>query len=104
MTVKYEKFLLNGVEYKTLLTQKWLNRKKWEEPNPYLLESHIPGTVVHIYVNEGQEVKEGELLLVLDAMKMENKLVAPFAGKIKKVNVIPGARIPKGTLMIEMEE
>ena len=33
MTVKYEKFLLNGVEYKTQLTQKWVNRKKWEEPN-----------------------------------------------------------------------
>lgn len=29
MTVKYEKFLLNGVEYKTQLTQKWVNRKKW---------------------------------------------------------------------------
>lgn len=104
MTVKYEKFLLNGVEYKTLLTQKWLNRKKWEEPNPYLLESHIPGTILHIHVKEGQEVKEGDLLLVLDSMKMENKLVAPFAGKIKKINVVPGARIPKGTLMIEMEE
>ena len=39
MTVKYEKFLLNGVEYKTQLTQKWVNRKKWEEPNPYLLTS-----------------------------------------------------------------
>lgn len=104
MTVKYEKFLLNGVEYKTLLTPKWLNRKKWEEPNPYLLESHIPGTIKQIEVKEGQEVKEGELLLVLDAMKMENKLVAPFAGKIKKINVVAGAKIPKGTLMIEMEE
>ena len=46
MTVKYEKFLLNGVEYKTQLTQKWVNRKKWEEPNPYLLTSHIPGTIM----------------------------------------------------------
>ena len=104
MTVKYEKFLLNGVEYKTLLTKKWLNRKKWEEPNPYLLESHIPGTVVHICVKEGQEVKEGELLLILQAMKMDNKLTAPFSGKIKKIHVVEGAKIPKGTLMIEMEE
>ena len=50
MTVKYEKFLLNGVEYKTQLTQKWVNRKKWEEPNPYLLTSHIPGTIMQIEV------------------------------------------------------
>lgn len=104
MTSKYEKFLLNGVEYKTLLTPKWLNRKKWEEPNPYLLEAHIPGTIIQVHVKEGQEVKEGDLLLVLDSMKMENKLVAPFPGKIKKIYVAAGSRIPKGASMIEMEE
>lgn len=104
MSTKFEKFMLNGVEYKTLLTQKWINRKKWEEPNPYLLFSHIPGTVMHINVKEGQEVREGEVLLILQAMKMNNKLSAPFAGKIKKIHVIEGNKIPKGTLMIEMEE
>lgn len=104
MTAKYEKFTLNGVEYKTQLTQKWINRKKWEEPNPYLLYSHIPGTVMHIEVKEGQDVKEGDILLILQAMKMNNKLTAPFSGKIKKINVNSGDRIPKGTLMIEMEE
>ena len=84
MTVKYEKFLLNGVEYKTQLTQKWVNRKKWEEPNPYLLTSHIPGTIMQIEVKEGQEVQEGDVLLILQAMKMNNKLAAPFSGKSKK--------------------
>jgi len=98
MTVKYEKFLLNGVEYKTQLTQKWVNRKKWEEPNPYLLTSHIPGTIMQI------EVQEGDVLLILQAMKMNNKLAAPFSGKIKKIYVNSGDKIPKGTLMIEMEE
>ena len=78
MTVKYEKFLLNGVEYKTQLTQKWVNRKKW--------------------------VQEGDVLLILQAMKMNNKLAAPFSGKIKKIYVNSGDKIPKGTLMIEMEE
>ena len=87
MTVKYEKFLLNGVEYKTQLTQKWVNRKKWE-----------------IEVKEGQEVQEGDVLLILQAMKMNNKLAAPFSGKIKKIYVNSGDKIPKGTLMIEMEE
>lgn len=104
MTVKFEKFTLNGVEYKTQLTQKWINRKKWEEPNPYLLFSHIPGTIMQIDVKEGQQVQEGEVLLTLQAMKMNNKLTAPFAGKIKKINVSTGDKIPKGTLMIEMDE
>ncbi len=104
MSVKYEKFMLNGVEYKTLLTQKWINRKKWEEPNPDLLFSHIPGTIMSIEVKEGQEVQEGDVLLILQAMKMNNKLTAPFSGKIKKIHVNAGDKIPKGALMIEMEE
>ncbi len=104
MTVKLEKFMLNGVEYKTQLTQKWVNRKKWEEPNPYLLCSHIPGTIMHIEVKEGQEVQEGDVLLTLQAMKMNNKLTAPFSGKVKKISVAEGDKIPKGTLMIELED
>lgn len=104
MSVKYEKFMLNGIEYKTLFTQKWINRKKWEEPNPDLLFSHIPGTIMSIEVKEGQEVQEGDILLTLQAMKMNNKLTAPFPGKIKKIHVSAGDKIPKGTLMIEMEE
>ena len=104
MTVKLEKFMLNGVEYKTQLTQKWVNRKKWEEPNPYLSCSHIPGTIMHIEVKEGQEVQEGDVLLTLQAMKMNNKLTAPFSGKVKKISVAEGDKIPKGTLMIELED
>ena len=49
-------------------------------------------------------MKEGQLLLILQAMKMDNKITAPFSGKIKKINVTEGAKIPKGELMIEMEE
>lgn len=103
MTIKYEKLQIDGVEYRTTFTTKWASRKKWEEPNPYLIESHIPGTVNHIDVKEGQEVQEGELLLVLTAMKMDNKITAPFAGKIKKISVAKGDKVPKGMLMIEME-
>ena len=103
MATKYEKLEMDGVEYKTTLTQKWINRKRWEEPNPNLIESYIPGTVIHIAVKEGQAVKEGELLLVLQAMKMDNKITAPFAGKIKKLYVSKGSKVPKGELMVEME-
>ena len=56
---------------------------------------------MQIEVKEGQEVQEGDVLLILQAMKMNNKLAAPFSGKIY---VNSGDKIPKGTLMIEMEE
>lgn len=103
MAIKYEKLEIDGVEYKTTFTKKWENRKKWEEPNPSLLEAHIPGTILHIAVKEGQSVKEGELLLVLQAMKMENKINAPYTGKVKKIYVTRGTKVPKGELMLEME-
>lgn len=100
---KYEKFQLDGVEYKTLFTKKWENRKIWKEPNPFMLETYIPGTILHIHIKEGQEVAEDEILITLQAMKMENKVQAPFPGKIKKIYVNAGDKVPKGTLMIEME-
>lgn len=101
---KYEKLQINGVEYKTTFTSKWVNRKKWEEPNLNLIESHIPGTILNINVKEGQEVEADDVLLTLQAMKMNNKITAPFSAKIKKIYVKAGDQIAKDTLMIELEE
>lgn len=103
MAIKYEKLEIDGAEYKTTFTKKWLNRKTWIEPNPNLIEAHIPGTIVQIKVKEGQEVQSDEVLLTLQAMKMDNKITAPFAAKVKKVNVKEGEQVPKGAIMIELE-
>lgn len=100
---KYDKLQIDGVEYKTTFTKKWTNRKKWEEPNPHLIEAYIPGTVVHINVKEGDEVEGNDVLLTLQAMKMDNKITAPFSAKVKKIYVNKGEQVPKGTLMIELE-
>ena len=94
---------VHGENYKTFLTEKYKNRKKWEEPNPKKLYSDIPGTVIKIYVEEGQEVKEGELMMVLEAMKMKNKIYFLSDGAVKKIYVSEGERIPKGHLMVEMQ-
>ena len=51
-STKYDKLQLDGVEYKTTFTKKWLNRKPWTEPNPNLIEAHIPGTILSINVKE----------------------------------------------------
>lgn len=104
MAEKFETFVLDGVAYQTRLTDKWKNRKPWEEPNPYQVTSYIPGTIMEVIVTEGQQVEEGDVLLILQAMKMNNKVTAPFAGKIKSVHVHVGDKLPKGALMIEMAE
>ncbi len=101
-----EEFIQLGVtqrEYETLPTRKFLERKFWINPSAYLIQSYIPGTIISILVKEGKTVKEGEPLLVLEAMKMQNFVEMPFKAKIKKINVKEGEKIPKDFVMIELE-
>ena len=100
---EYVDFAVTARKYKTLLTKKYLNRKVWVDPNPYEIQSFIPGTILQISVKEGDIVEEGAPLLILEAMKMQNRIEMPFTAKIKKINVAIGERIPKDTLMIELE-
>jgi biotin carboxyl carrier protein len=65
--------------------------------------SFIPGTIVEIFVKEGQEVKAGESLMILEAMKMKNLIEMPFDGVIKKIHVEEGVKVPNKTLMLEIE-
>ena len=96
-------FAVTARKYKTLLTRKYMNRKPWVNPSPYDIQSLIPGTILKIFVKEGDIVKEGAPLLLLEAMKMQNRIEMPFTARIKKINVEIGVRIPKDSLMIELE-
>ena len=61
-----------GHEYKTYLTKKFLERKMWKAPDPLQVLSHIPGSVIEIFVKPGQKVKKGDKLMIYEAMKMMN--------------------------------
>ncbi len=98
-----ESFKVFITEYKTRLTTKFRNRKTWSPPNKNHVLSVIPGTILEIKVKEKQRVKEGETLLILDAMKMENRIAMPFDGVIKKICVQAGEIVPKHHLMIEID-
>ena len=63
----------------------------------------MPGLVLHVLVEAGQKVEEGDGLLVLEAMKMENELRAATAGTIAAVHVTPGEAVAKNALLIEVE-
>ena len=97
-------FAITARKYKTLLTNKYKNRKFWVNPSPYEIQSYIPGTIIEVCVKEGKTVKEGDPLLVLESMKMQNRIDMPFTAKIKKINVKAGERIPKDFLMVELEQ
>ncbi|VAW15980.1 hypothetical protein MNBD_BACTEROID01-995 [hydrothermal vent metagenome] len=100
---KYRTLVIQGVKYKTYFTKKFENRTKWETPNKNHIYSFIPGTIIDIFVKIGQKVKEGEIILVLEAMKMHNNVQMPFDGEIVKVHIKKGMKIPKRYLMIEIK-
>ncbi|NRA50426.1 MAG: biotin attachment protein [Phaeodactylibacter sp.] len=63
----------------------------------------MPGLVLEVSVEAGQEVEEGTPLLILEAMKMENVIKSPGSGIVKNVNVSKGEAVEKSHLLVEME-
>lgn len=63
----------------------------------------MPGLVLGVSVTVGQEIKKGDNLLVLEAMKMENILKSPSDGKIAKININVGDKVEKNAVLIEFE-
>ncbi|MBU0486712.1 MAG: biotin/lipoyl-binding protein [Bacteroidetes bacterium] len=90
-------------KYSTYPSKKFLARKLFVPANPNQLLAFIPGTIVDIRVAEGDKVKAGAILLILDAMKMRNKIFAPFDGIVKILNVELGQNVKKNELLVEMQ-
>lgn len=60
----------------------------------------MPGTILSINVNKGDSVKKGQVLLILEAMKMENEIIAPKDGTVESVNVNKGENVESGASLV----
>ncbi|MGC8719813.1 MAG: pyruvate carboxylase subunit B [Thermodesulforhabdaceae bacterium] len=67
------------------------------------IEAPMPGMIVRYEVEEGAQVKEGDVILVLEAMKMENTITTPISGTVKKINFKPGDSVQKGDVLAVIE-
>lgn len=67
------------------------------------LISLMPGLVVEVFATEGQSVKKGDRIVILEAMKTQQTFVAPFDGKIGKVSVSKGEQVVEGLVMAVVE-
>lgn len=94
---------IDETNYETKFTKKFNLRKKYSPKNFKLINAFIPGTIREIFVKENQSVKEGEKLLILEAMKMKNFILTPISGKIKRINVVINQSVAKNELLIELE-
>lgn len=63
----------------------------------------MPGVVLNIMVSVGQTINANDVLLILEAMKMENEVTAPVAGTVKEVVVTKGASVNTGDVMVVIE-
>jgi biotin carboxyl carrier protein len=67
------------------------------------IKSSMPGKIVKLLVAEGDEVEQGQGLVVVEAMKMENEIKSPKAGTVKKIGVTEGEAVEAGALLIVVE-
>ncbi len=68
---------------------------------PRPLVAPMPGLIIRVTVAVGDEVEAGQSVIAMEAMKMENELRAPGAGRVKAVHVTPGTAVEKGAPLIE---
>ena len=80
-----------------------LSRAIERPTGPARLVAPMPGLVVRVHVAEGDRVRAGQGLVVMEAMKTENELKAAAAGVVRRVAVAPGSAVEKGALLLEME-
>lgn len=106
---EYE-LLINGISYNfSIETPFSLERKKQlmkqsNESCTIRLKSPMPGKILEVMVKTGDAVKAGDTLLILEAMKMQNAILASTKGIIKKVLVKEGDTTSKSDLLIELEK
>ena len=67
------------------------------------ITSQMTGRIIRVDVEPGKRVKEGDVLLIIEAMKMENEVLAPAAGTVKEVAVAAGARVSEGDLLVILD-
>ena len=73
------------------------------ETGEFHLKAPMPGLVIAIPVTDGQEVKKGQVLLILESMKMQNELKSPRDGKISRIRVKPGESVEQKQALLSVQ-
>ena len=120
---KNKKFMLDVIEknqnkYTVMINGVWhsfsvetpisLKRKRYLEQqgdisSSVAIEAPMPGKIIDILVEQGGEVKEGDPIIILEAMKMQNEILSHITGIVKSVEVKKGDSVMKDDLMIDIQ-
>ena len=100
---------VNGLKYKLDVKDKYdellhnLGMDNLSSPKVAEVKAPMPGLVLDIFISEGEEVKKGGTLLILEAMKMENIIKSPTDGVVKSISVKKGEAVEKNQLILNFE-
>ena len=100
---QFSTLALESGTFETRLTKKFEKRTLFVKQDPRVLKAAIPGAIERIDTPPGSKVNAGDTLLILEAMKMHNRIKAPMAGTVKAVYVAAGEKVVKGQILIELE-
>lgn len=101
-----DEVILKGVPYRVELERIESTRYRPPPPPkviPGNVQASMPGQVISLLVQPGDQVEEGQAVLILEAMKMENEILAPKAGALAHLAVAEGDLVMKGDLLFEIE-
>ncbi len=102
--------MINGVWYNfTVETPISFKRRKALDKNSTVsriesIMAPMPGKILDVMVEENTDIKEGEPLVILEAMKMQNEILSSVSGKIKKINIRQNDSVMKDDIMLEIEK
>lgn len=110
--LKHNRYMitLNGVSYDytidtpfAIQRQKMLeNKRKMSGTNVVTIQAPMPGKIIDIAVSNGSQVRSGDTLLLLEAMKMENEILSPIDGKVTVVAVKPNDNVLKDNILVQI--
>ena len=93
---------IDDTKYETEVPDKNISKGKKEDGDSREVRAIIPGVVVEVKARKGQKVTAGDVLIVLEAMKMYNDIEALIDGTITEILVSKGDKVAKGQLMIKL--
>lgn len=102
LSIAGHRFTLEALDERTRVIRE-LSGGASKAKGPAHLFAPMPGLIVRIAVKEGDAVRAGQGLVVMEAMKMENELRATADGVVKRVVASPGSAVEKGALLLELE-
>jgi biotin carboxyl carrier protein len=95
--------MIGEVLYETTFTRKFEQRRRYVPPDPSVVKCKIPGVVLEVCVESGASVREGDRLFVIEAMKMQNEVLAHGSGTVRALHATPGKVVAKGDVLVEFD-